>query len=445
MKTGLSERSLASFWQRHAAELSGLVTEEDGPITVVFPGQLNDDHGADFRDAILATRRGLAVGDIELHTESRGWWAHRHHLDPVYNRVILHVVYRHDCGRAAELQNGRTVPTLTIGRYLETAGGSGPRTPDITGLLPCRRRVTPSLQTVESVLDAAGDARFRSRTERFCRELAAGSPAQALYGAVLEALGYHRNRGPMRRLAETVPLRKLKETENRTGSDDQLLAQWQGLLLGGAGLLPSQRRLRNAGGDDGWIRKLEKAWRDHGGAAELTEEDWHFSCVRPGNYPVRRIAAMSNLLLKFRREGLLHGLTAAPEDMAAGQLIRHLTVPPSGYWRRYRDFGHPAANPVPALCGAGRAADFAVNVVLPFGTAYREAYGLAPLPSLELYRAFPALADNAVLRKMRGLLGIPSAVVTTARRQQGLLHIHHAWCATGMCRECPFGGKTAST
>lgn len=440
MKTSLPERRIASFWQQHAAGLSGLITEEDGPVTVVFAGRPNDDHGADFRDAILATRHGLAVGDIELHTDSGGWWAHRHHLDPVYNRVILHVVYRHDCGRSAELQNGRTVPTLTLGRFLGTASGRSPYAPDIAGLLPCRAGGGLSPPVVTAILNEAGDARFRMKTDTFRHDLDTQNPTHILYQALMEALGYHRNRGPMRRLAEAIPFERLMESAD-SQPDGECLARWQGLLLGGAGLLPSQRRLRNAGGDDEWVRKLEKVWKETSDTAALAEEDWHFSRVRPGNYPVRRIAAMSYLLLKFRREGLLPGLTAAPECMTAGQLVQYLTVPASGYWSRYLDFGQPAAKPVPALCGAGRAADIAVNVVLPFGAAYREPDGLAPSPFLESYRAFPSLADNAVTTKMRGLLRLPAGLAKTARRQQGLLHIHHTWCAAGRCGDCPLGAE----
>jgi hypothetical protein len=133
-------------------------------------------------------------GDIEIHTASGGWWEHRHHRDPAYNRVILHVVGRHDSGRTAELQNGRTVPTLTIGRYLEPVEKSQHHSLDTTGLLPCRRNGKPDLSVIGSILDTAGETRFRFKTDTFRRELAAEDPAQVMYRAFMGALGYRRNR-----------------------------------------------------------------------------------------------------------------------------------------------------------------------------------------------------------------------------------------------------------
>ncbi|MFC1977371.1 DUF2851 family protein [Chloroflexota bacterium] len=88
----LGEKEIASIWQHQLLEQKRLVTEGGEPIEIVYPGRLNDDQGADFRDAVIATSRGLMKGDVEVHVKSSGWRAHRHHRDVVYNRVILHVV-----------------------------------------------------------------------------------------------------------------------------------------------------------------------------------------------------------------------------------------------------------------------------------------------------------------------------------------------------------------
>ena len=100
------ERQLVEIWQHHLPEKSELITEGGGVVKIIYPGRINDDQGADFRDAVIATDRGLAKGDIELHVKSSHWRAHQHHLNPAYNRVILHVVMWHDTGAATILQNG---------------------------------------------------------------------------------------------------------------------------------------------------------------------------------------------------------------------------------------------------------------------------------------------------------------------------------------------------
>ena len=88
----LSERQIVKIWEHQLLGRTEVTTEGGELIKVIYPGRINDDRGADFRDAVIATSGGLIYGDIEVHVKSSGWQAHRHHQDPAYNRVILHVV-----------------------------------------------------------------------------------------------------------------------------------------------------------------------------------------------------------------------------------------------------------------------------------------------------------------------------------------------------------------
>ena len=81
----------------------------------------------------------------------------------------------------------------------------------------------------------------------------------------------------------------------------------------------------------------------------------------------------------------------------------------------------------PACAGRGQAFDLAVNAVLPFMHVWdeyefrEETRGV----SETLYRKFPMLADNEIIREMMAqLLPLESrSAVTVARSQQGLLHL----------------------
>ena len=92
LPNNLSESQIIKVWQHQLLDRTGLVTEGGELIGIVYPGRINDDRGPDFRDAVIATSGGLINGDIEVHVKSSDWQAHRHHQDPAYNRVILHVV-----------------------------------------------------------------------------------------------------------------------------------------------------------------------------------------------------------------------------------------------------------------------------------------------------------------------------------------------------------------
>jgi len=86
------ESQIIKIWQHLLSDRTELTTEGGEAIKIIYPGRFNDDRGADFRDAVIATSRGLMTGDIEVHVKSSGWRIHRHHHDPVYDQVVLHVV-----------------------------------------------------------------------------------------------------------------------------------------------------------------------------------------------------------------------------------------------------------------------------------------------------------------------------------------------------------------
>jgi len=236
----IPESRVVKIWQYCLVGRTDLFTEEEGLVEVVYPGRLNDDRGGDLRDAVIAVGRRLRRGDVEVHVRSSSWWGHGHHLDPRYNSVILHVVYRHDTDKAVVLQDGRTVPTLTLERYI--TGAAGRR----AGVYSSNRRPLPCHATagrrgrgfIGAVLDSAGDLRFAARVAEFRAALTQYGDGQALYEGIMGALGYVKNKAPMLELAGRLPLSRLTAAAPAGIPDEACLARYQGLLLGTAGLLP---------------------------------------------------------------------------------------------------------------------------------------------------------------------------------------------------------------
>src|SRR5438876_8816971 len=62
------------------------------PLNISSPGWWNLEAGPDFRSAEIFIGDQRCCGDVEIHLNSEDWYHHRHHLDPRYNNVILHVV-----------------------------------------------------------------------------------------------------------------------------------------------------------------------------------------------------------------------------------------------------------------------------------------------------------------------------------------------------------------
>ena len=159
MVPNLPERQVIRIWQHLLLGRTELVTEEGERLKIIYPGRVNDDQGADFCDVVMVTKEGLVIGDIEIHVKSSDWQAHRHHLDPQYNRVILHVVMKHDRKTATYLENGRSIPTLALNKYIGTSIPLiDPRTASNTPCSGCCGSLSRDI--IAEFLDSAGKNGF---------------------------------------------------------------------------------------------------------------------------------------------------------------------------------------------------------------------------------------------------------------------------------------------
>jgi len=203
--------------------------------------------------------------------------------------------------------------------------------------------------------------------------------------------------------------------------------------------------LYQANKDDEWVDTLEKVWASSRQTEAMSEDDWHLFKVRPSNFPTRRIAAMSYLILRCREKGILEEVVSklreAPVNTGYRGLEKALVVTANGFWASHFDFGLASRLRVPTLLGSRRAADIVVNVILPFTFAWGKLASRPELArkALELYCRYPKLAINTIERHMRNQLGISSKLVHSAQRQQGLIHIYKTLCSQGKCHRCPLG------
>jgi hypothetical protein len=75
-------------------------------------GSYNEfENGPDFKNGSIVLDELTWFGSIEMHVNASDWYKHKHHTDPNYNNVILHVVYNAD---SEVIQNGRILPTIEL-------------------------------------------------------------------------------------------------------------------------------------------------------------------------------------------------------------------------------------------------------------------------------------------------------------------------------------------
>jgi hypothetical protein len=444
MPLTVPESRVLEIWQSPVWQRADLKTVKNEPVRIIYPGRPNDGRGADLKDAVIATAQGLVKGDIEFHVRSSGWWQHGHHEDPAYNSVILHIVRQDDAGRETVLQNGMEIPTIALEPYTEEQAGrrlSSAFSPVTPAACKARPEIMPGL------LDEAGEARFSTRIRDFQEDILDEGAGQALYQGIMTALGYTKNKQAMAKLARSATLRELEDTLSGPSPDNICPVQVQTYLLGAAGLLPSQRfgGCHQGQSTGEFETELEQRWEKSGKIAQMSVSDWQFFKVRPGNLPVRRIAAVSALLVRYRKQGILPGLRAelkAGNNTPGKNLEESLMVKAEGYWEKYMDFSIPVKGLAPALIGKERAGEIIINVLLPFYSAYAREIKAPELEekSFDVFRRYPAAAENSLEKHMRKQLGLTPGMVNTAQKRQGLLHIYKTLCTQGKCGVCPLNG-----
>jgi len=426
-----SEKQAALIWQQVVGK--ELTSSEDGLVSVIYPGRINGDNGPDFRDAVIVNNSHLTKGDIEVHVKSSDWYSHEHHTDAEYNNVILHVVMWHDCNSATLLQSGKPVPMLCLAKALRHQAYLLPY------LLPCFQTLDHmDRQALRKLLNTAGEERFKQKAMHFQAELKQEEAGQVLFRGIMKALGYAKNTKPFEDLADRMPLNSI---ESREG-----VALKQALLLGTAGLLPSQR-WQGKFAKEKEAQELEQIWQSAGKKVKTMKEgDWNLSHIYPNNSPVRRIVAQSYLLERYSEGKLLTGILQlvkeAPLPGGHRVLENGLTVAGDGYWRDHFDFDARSKTKISALLGSSKAGEIAVNVVLPFAFSWGELANEAKLTenAIELYRNYPRLAENCITQHMKKQLGFEEPFDLAACHQQGLIHVFKNYCREGRCPQCPLAG-----
>lgn len=456
----LREERLARSWGALGQETE-LTTVQGDSVRVVYPGRRNTGPGPDFLDAVLETPGGEVRGAVEVHQRTSDWERHGHGADAAYGTVILHVVGAHD-GAVSRPPGGTQLPLIELDR--EKSSGSG---------TAANRYRCASQPGTEAALARAGDERFGINVERLGVALRAASDAgsegagddpgpvdQIGYEEIAAALGYARNSSPMRELAHTFSLARVRSFAGcRRGAPGSLLRA-EALLLGGAGLLPSQRHLPARRRRDAYAQTLERVWQSASDTPALRAYRWDHGQSRPENGPVRRVVALAHVALKWPGAGLSRALRDAlaqpparvhPSAKHAVLAALVSVVCPDGYWLTHWDFGVAAkgsfggeveragASVTAALVGSGRAADVVVNVLLPLAAADGALTGGRWLADAarHVYATHPPLAENWITRVVRDRSTLMQPL--GARAQQGLIDVYERTCHALHCAECPLG------
>ncbi|MHC4322393.1 MAG: DUF2851 family protein [Planctomycetota bacterium] len=470
----VKEQLVNCIWSEQILKKDKLYTEDGLRIEIISSGIWNLEDGPDFKDVeILLEGKGLVKGDVEIHVCSGDWARHGHSKQKEYDNVCLHVFMWNDTKDKYLAIKNRRIPQLELYGYLKYELDKLADIIDIenyphTGSAnagPCQKRLNAfSLDNkwIGHFLDYAGDERILVKADRIEKQQKTRTFEQVLYEAIMESLGYKNNKEQFKCLGSLVTINEIKRLIPSDVSINERSKKIQSLLFGMSGLLPSQRSKYASVKDKptlGYINDIERIWsriKNDIKHKPMDGELWSLKYSRPGNYPTRRIAAISRLLAENYETGLFRVILRSFEKTEKSKseidqikvIIKNtesiLLELYDDHWSHYYTFGGRRLKKRERLIGKERATVIFINIIIPILLVYARKKGDSELEGklFKAYKRHSKLSPNNITRFMNyRILGKNSqegSVVNSARRQQGLLQIFKDFCESEdiACEKC---------
>ncbi len=391
-------------------------------VQVLHPGYANQHDGPDFMQARLKIKGIEWAGAVEIHVKSSDWNAHQHHLDPLYNQVVLHVVWEND--EIIQREDGSTPPCLELSslvspqwldRYQQLVQNLAP--------IPCAwqfHRAPPLIRL--DMLDKALVERLQNKAEDILERhhLLAQDWEEVSYQLLCKNFGFRNNSEAFEELAKRLPYRIiLKHRSN--------LLQVEALLFGMAGLL------KNKEGDN-YYQELRKEFSFLKKMHRLEEPNpitLKFMRLRPPNFPTIRLAQLAQLIHKTPK------FFSSFINLSIYDIQNLLSVKQSEYWLNHYHFGKIAKRPMGAM-GENSIQILIVNTVSPLLAAYAVQQNNTSYLSkaTQFLESIPP-EENQITRLWQQL----GWKAQHAYDSQGLIGLYKNYCQAHRCLQCSIGLK----
>ncbi|MEI6872210.1 MAG: DUF2851 family protein, partial [Verrucomicrobiota bacterium] len=345
---------------------------------------------------------------------------HRHCVNPKYEGVVLHVFLHAGAARSfSRTLSHRLVPQAQLQHGSSVGGVLGPVIP-LAAAGRCSRTLEGlSVPRIADVLREAAALRFEQKSKKLALSKSAHGAGEALYQAVVSALGYPGNQLGFKLLAQKLPFQRLAEV-----SDDA-----EAMLFGVAGFMPGPDIGGLAGESLLYVKKLWERWWPHRASfheSQIPRNAWCMSGQRPANHPLRRIGTIAVLLRHWRA---VRRLVSERDWRGLRLVLGRLTHP---FWSAHYTFtSKRAANPF-ALIGEERVDELLINVFLPFSESWED---LLKMRAPERNSRSRIAAARLLARRLDAWPLLSSAV-----HQQGILQLYEDFCLrdASNCQGCPF-------
>ncbi len=413
----MKEDILQHIWQYQRFDKQDLRTQEGQPLQIIRIGHWNTESGPDFLQAQIIIGDMAWFGSVEIHIHAKDWKYHKHHLDPAFDNVILHVVW--EGKKSIQHQDGTSIPTLVLKdrvqlsvlkQYQKLVGGKH------KNQLACAHELVsiPSIHKL-SVLEKAALKRIerKSAAVKQCWIESDKNWHQAAFRWICRAYGFKVNAEAFATLGSKLSYHDLQKEKNSFENVTAFLFAFSGLNID---QFCTNKIINNS-------QHLYQKYSLKSTAMQKHEFRW--SRLRPANFPEIRLVQLAALLYQLPDVlgFLLHvqrieDLLTVFED-ANKVIITH-------------------RNDFPQFKILGR--DSMFNIMINAVVSFRYAFGLHEADdqikdsAVDLIQQIPAEQNR--FTKMFTPYGFP---IKTALESQGVLEQYQFACQKKLCLQCPIG------
>lgn len=436
-------------WMYQRFNTENCETSDGRKLRILHPGFWNNGPGPDFRSAVISIHgEEMKQADIEIDVKASYWHSHRHDLNPAFNKVRLHVIWK------GPIPPDHPLPVLKLSKYspeneAELLEWSNEATSEVWPEFLKGKCAAPlselDADTLQILTRQASLVRLRSKTRQIEDDAKRSGFENALWQHLVAGLGYQNNQWPMRQIANMRD--QLKDGLDSLSYSNALLTL-QARLLGVANLLPkeipSSKRCNQS-----YLKNLWDIWwrdRDKFESMMVPVCIWSMQGIRPANQPTRRLATVAHWMLNKRFFKQMEDWFNKPKQprTAMAEMSEILGDYSDEFWSWHWSLkGDTMKKPAP-LVGSQRTNDLVINVILPWFLARVKHSGQEELKQRveRLYLNWPRLADNRVLKSARQRLLRDQACrwIKSAAHQQGILQIVRDFCnhSNATCEQCLF-------
>lgn len=419
------EQLLHYIWKYKLYTNQTFVSSDGEEVEILNSGMLNSNAGPDFFNSKIKVGDKTWAGNIEIHKASSDWKKHKHHTDPAYNSIILHVVEKIDCD--IYTQDNRKIPQITI-EVPNNVASNYTQLLNSSFTIPCTNTLKDIPKThLNNWLYPLLVERLERKTNDIYTMLEKfnNSWDETFYVLLSRNFGFGLNSEVFERLALSLPYFYIQKHSDN-------IFQVEALLFGQAGLLEDDIIL------DDYFLELKREYHFLRKKYTINNLDgflFKSLRVRPQGFPQVRIAQLAAVLQQSKR---LFSHVLEKEDVNLLRLFFHINA--SEYWQTHYTFGSPS-NKKTKYPGDSSINVILINTVAPILFAYGKKN------NIEKYctRALAILEDlkpekNSLITEFKKHGINPLNAADT----QALIQLRKEYCDKRKCLYCKVGYQILS-